>query len=158
MGARHRVRLARSRDRQRRPCGAAQLHRRVRRAALPESHRHAAPVTSESRVQPWNKQLATVGMELIGRRRKAVASLQTELARVYGALSGARTKVEIRYRTSLGEATDPAVLLAAHRHPARALAADASRRDDRASRAPGGDRAPAARGDAPAPDAGRPAP
>src|SRR4029453_3768377 len=133
MGARHRVRLARSRDRQRRPCGAAQLHRRVRRAALPESHRDAAPVPADSRAaksapsaghprvparpgagpQPGNEQLATVGMELIGRRRKAVASLQTELARVYGALSGARTKVEIRYRTSLGEATDPAVLLAA---------------------------------------------
>src|SRR5262245_21039685 len=66
-----------------------------------------------TRLQPWNEQLATVGMELIGRRRKAVAALQTELARVYGALSGARTKVEIRYRTSLGEATEPAVLLAA---------------------------------------------
>ena len=72
-----------------------------------------------ARLQPWNEQLATVGMELIVRRRKAVAALQTELARVYGALSGARTKVEIRYRTSLGEATEPAVLLAAVEHRQR---------------------------------------
>ncbi len=52
-------------------------------------------------------------MELLGRRRKAVAALQTELARVYAALSGARSKVEIRYRTALGEAAEPAALLTA---------------------------------------------
>ena len=52
-------------------------------------------------------------MELIGRRRRAVAALQTELTRVYPALSGERHKVEVAYRTSLGEATEPAALLAA---------------------------------------------
>jgi DNA replication and repair protein RecF len=82
----------------------------ARRNRLLQQGTHDAAHTA--RLQPWNEQLATVGMELIGRRRKAVAALQTELARVYGALSGARTKVEIRYRTSLGEATEPAVLLA----------------------------------------------
>lgn len=66
-----------------------------------------------ARLAPWNEQLATVGMELLARRRKAVAALQTELARVYAALSGARSKVEIRYRTALGEAAEPAALLAA---------------------------------------------
>jgi DNA replication and repair protein RecF len=66
-----------------------------------------------ARLGPWNEQLATVGMELLGRRRKAVAALQTELARVYAALSGARSKVEIRYRTALGEAAEPAALLTA---------------------------------------------
>lgn len=66
-----------------------------------------------ARLEPWNEQFATVGMELIDRRRKAVAALQTELARVYATLSGARSKVEIRYRTSLGEATEPAAILAA---------------------------------------------
>ena len=66
-----------------------------------------------ARLEPWNEQFATVGMELLDRRRKAVAALQTELARVYAALSGAGSKVEIRYRTSLGEATEPAALLAA---------------------------------------------
>jgi len=65
------------------------------------------------RLGPWNEQFATVGMELLDRRRKAVAALQTELARVYASLSGAGSKVEIRYRTSLGEAAEPAALLAA---------------------------------------------
>src|SRR5262245_46986599 len=72
-----------------------------------------------AKLQPWNEQLATVGMELLARRRKAVAALQTELARVYTALSGARTKVEVRYRTSLGEASEPAALLAALEHRQR---------------------------------------
>src|SRR4029453_18734939 len=38
---------------------------------------------------------------------------------VYAALSDAQTKVEIRYRTSLGEATEPASLLAALEHRQR---------------------------------------
>ena len=69
--------------------------------------------TDESRLGPWNEQLASTGMELIDRRRRAVAALQTELARVYPALAGERHKVEVAYRTSLGEATEPAALLAA---------------------------------------------
>lgn len=64
-------------------------------------------------LEPWNEQLASAGMELIDRRRKAVAALQTELARVYSTLSATRSKVEVRYRTSLGEASDPAALLTA---------------------------------------------
>jgi DNA replication and repair protein RecF len=67
----------------------------------------------ESRLAPWDEQLATTGMELIDRRRRAVAALATELARVYPALAGARRKVQIAYRTSLGEATEPAALLGA---------------------------------------------
>lgn len=69
--------------------------------------------TSESRLAPWDEQLAATGMELIDRRRRAVAALQTELARVYPALAGSRHKVEVAYRTALGEATEPAALLAA---------------------------------------------
>src|SRR3989441_13053878 len=66
-----------------------------------------------ARLAPWDEQFATVGMELVNRRRRAVAALQTELARVYAALCAARSKVEIRYRTALGEASDAAALLAA---------------------------------------------
>jgi DNA replication and repair protein RecF len=66
-----------------------------------------------ARLEPWNEQLAVVGMELIERRRKAVAALQTELGRVYQALSTTQSKVEVRYRTSLGESAEPAALLAA---------------------------------------------
>lgn len=66
-----------------------------------------------SRLEPWNEQLARVGMELVERRRKAVAALQAEAARVYGTLSAPRGKLEVRYRTALGEAAEPAALLAA---------------------------------------------
>src|SRR5207249_12009560 len=59
------------------------------------------------------EQLATLGMELIDRRRRAAAALQTELARIYPALSGERHKVEIRYRGQLGEATTPAAMMEA---------------------------------------------
>ncbi len=70
-------------------------------------------VDGAARLEPWNEQFAVVGMELIERRRKAVAALQTELARVYQALSTTQSKVEVRYRTSLGESSEPAALLAA---------------------------------------------
>jgi DNA replication and repair protein RecF len=69
--------------------------------------------TTEGRLAPWDEQLAATGMELIDRRRRAVAALQTELARIYPALAGDRPKVEVAYRTMLGEATEPAAMLAA---------------------------------------------
>jgi len=68
---------------------------------------------AESRLAPWDEQLAATGMELIDRRRRAVAALSTELARVFPTLAGTGHKVEVAYRTSLGEATEPAALLAA---------------------------------------------
>jgi DNA replication and repair protein RecF len=65
------------------------------------------------RLSPWDEQLASVGMELIDRRRRAVAILQTELARVYPAVSGERSKVQVGYRSVIGEATEPAALVEA---------------------------------------------
>jgi DNA replication and repair protein RecF len=70
----------------------------------------------EARLAPWDEQLATVGVELIDRRRRAAAALQTELARVHpvvsggasGALSRSEQKVEIRYRATVGEVSDVA--------------------------------------------------
>jgi DNA replication and repair protein RecF len=73
----------------------------------------------DAQLEPWDEQLATAGAALIARRRKAAAILQTELGRVFPALSGQRDKVEIRYRTALGEATDVADLLAALRRARR---------------------------------------
>jgi DNA replication and repair protein RecF len=64
------------------------------------------------RIAPWDEQLATVGMELIARRRMAAASLQTEIARVYPALTSGRPKVEVRYRSTLGESSEPAAMIA----------------------------------------------
>ena len=65
------------------------------------------------RLAPWDQQIAEIGVELIDRRRRATAALATELARVYPALAGDQAKVEIRYRSALGEATDAGALLAA---------------------------------------------
>jgi DNA replication and repair protein RecF len=42
-----------------------------------------------------------------------MAALQTELGRVYPAVSGERQKVQVSYRSVVGEATDPAALVAA---------------------------------------------
>jgi DNA replication and repair protein RecF len=67
----------------------------------------------DERLEPWDEQLALTGAELITRRRKATAMLQTELGRVFRALSSEPRKIEIRYRTALGEATEAADLLAA---------------------------------------------
>ncbi|MBI1848405.1 MAG: DNA replication/repair protein RecF, partial [Candidatus Rokubacteria bacterium] len=84
--------------------------------------RLAEPVLAP-RLAPWDEQLVTVGAEVIDRRRRAAAALQTELARIYPALAGAdpelaggRHKVEIRYRAASGETGDGEEL-------ARALAA-----------------------------------
>jgi DNA replication and repair protein RecF len=65
------------------------------------------------RLAPWDEQVATVGMELIDRRRRAVAALQGELSRVYASLSGERPKIQLAYRSAIGEATEPAALVAA---------------------------------------------
>ena len=73
-----------------------------------------------ARLAPWDEQFAVVGMEVIDRRRRAAAALQTEIARVYPtlvgdrrALSGEHEKVEIRYRSSVGEGTGPEALMSA---------------------------------------------
>ena len=76
--------------------------------------------TLGTRLAPWDEQLATVGMELIDRRRRATAALQTEIARIYPNLAGERHKVEVRYRASLGEASEAAAFLAALERARRA--------------------------------------
>ncbi len=60
----------------------------------------------DARLAPWDEQLATAGRELIERRRRAVAALQTELARIHSVISGSEQKVEIRYCSTVGEASD----------------------------------------------------
>jgi len=83
----------------------------ARRNRVLAAHRHEPGLAA--RLEPWSEQIATVGMELIARRRRAVAALQTELVRVWGALAAGHAKVEVRYRTALGEAAEPAALLEA---------------------------------------------
>ena len=86
------------------------------RRLLEQRNRMLQTRATADRLAPWDEQVATVGMELIDRRRRAVAALQTELARVYPAVSGEAHKVQISYRSVVGEATEPAVLVAALEH------------------------------------------
>ena len=83
------------------------------RRLLEQRNRMLQTRASAERLAPWDEQVATVGMELIDRRRRAVAALHTELARVYPAVSGEPQKVQIGYRSVVGEATEPAALVAA---------------------------------------------
>jgi len=83
------------------------------RRLLEQRNRMLQTRATAERMAPWDEQVATVGMELIDRRRRAVAALQTELARVYSAVSHEGQKVQIGYRSAIGEATEPAALVAA---------------------------------------------
>jgi DNA replication and repair protein RecF len=83
------------------------------RRLLEQRNRMLQTRASAERLAPWDEQIATVGMELIERRRRAVGALQTELARVYVAVSGEAQKVQIAYSSAIGEATEPAALVAA---------------------------------------------
>ena len=83
------------------------------RRLLEQRNRMLQTRASAERLAPWDEQVAMVGMELIDRRRRAVGALQTELARVYVAVSGEAQKVQIAYRSAIGEATEPAALVAA---------------------------------------------
>lgn len=90
------------------------------RRLLEQRNRMLQTRASADRLAPWDEQVATVGMELIDRRRRAVAALQTEVTRIYSFLAGGgqgvgdeRQKVQIGYRTAVGEATEPAALVAA---------------------------------------------
>jgi len=55
-----------------------------------------------SSLEPWDEQLASVGIELLARRRAAVAALQREAAGLYPELTG-RGSVSLEYRCSLGD-------------------------------------------------------
>jgi DNA replication and repair protein RecF len=83
------------------------------RRLLEQRNRMLQTRASADRLAPWDEQVATVGMEMIDRRRRAVAALHTELARVYPAVSGEPQKVQIAYRSAIGEATEPGALVAA---------------------------------------------
>jgi DNA replication and repair protein RecF len=52
-------------------------------------------------IGPWDEQLVTVGMEILGRRRTAVALLDTEIRRLYPELSGREHHVRLEYRGGL---------------------------------------------------------
>ena len=55
------------------------------------------------RLEPWDAQLVAVGMDLVARRRAAVAALAAELEPLHEELGG-RGRVRLDYRSSLGDA------------------------------------------------------
>lgn len=65
-----------------------------------------------SRLAPWDEQLASVGVELMNRRVRAAAALQTEVSRIYPSLAGSGSKVEVRYRAAISEVTKDAFMAA----------------------------------------------
>lgn len=58
------------------------------------------------RLGPWDAQLAAVGLDLVARRRAAVATLATEWEPLYAELGG-RGQVRLDYRSSLGDTPTP---------------------------------------------------
>jgi len=50
---------------------------------------------------PWDEQLAKIGVEILGRRRRAVAALETEVAALYPEMAGAEYRVRLEYRSAL---------------------------------------------------------
>lgn len=55
------------------------------------------------RLAPWDEQLVCVGMDLVARRRAAVATLAAEAEPLHAELGG-RGQVRLEYRSSLGDA------------------------------------------------------
>jgi DNA replication and repair protein RecF len=53
-------------------------------------------------LQPWDEQLAKIGVEIVARRRRAVAALEGELASLYPELAGTNQTVRLEYRSALG--------------------------------------------------------
>jgi DNA replication and repair protein RecF len=56
-------------------------------------------------LQPWDEQLAKTGVEILARRRQAVAALESEVVRLYPELAGTDQTVCLEYRSALGPGT-----------------------------------------------------
>jgi DNA replication and repair protein RecF len=82
------------------------VHSRYRQIVERRNHLLQAGLGSGDlldRLAPWDAQLATVGMDLVARRRAAVDALGGEMEQLHGDLGG-RGQVRLEYRSSLGEA------------------------------------------------------
>jgi DNA replication and repair protein RecF len=76
-------------------------YRRVleRRNRLLQSERRGA---IQAAIEPWNEQLARVGLELLARRQSAQQALQRQVMELYPLFAGAGAVI-LTYRSSLGE-------------------------------------------------------
>jgi DNA replication and repair protein RecF len=64
-------------------------------------------------LHPWDEQLAKTGVEILARRRQAVAALEEEVGHLYPGLAGTEQTVRLEYRSSLGPETSVAEFLEA---------------------------------------------
>jgi len=62
---------------------------------------------------PWDEQLAKIGVEILGRRRRAVATLETAVATLYPEMAGGDHRVRLEYRSALAPDASEAEFLQA---------------------------------------------
>jgi DNA replication and repair protein RecF len=64
-----------------------------------------SPMVIDEALEPWDAQLARVGMEILGRRRQALEELATEVRALYPGMAG-DGELALGYRGSLPEGVD----------------------------------------------------
>ena len=85
-------------------------HGRYRRVVERRNHllqSGLAPAALDAALEPWDEQLAAIGLELLGRRRLALDQLDTEVRRLYPEMAGAGD-LRLGYRGTLPDGVDAA--------------------------------------------------
>jgi DNA replication and repair protein RecF len=92
-------------------------HGRYRRVVERRNHllqAGLAPSALDEALGPWDEQLARVGIELLGRRRLALAQLDGEVRRLYPEMAGSGD-LRLGYRGTVPEGVDETAFVAALR-------------------------------------------
>ena len=92
-------------------------HGRYRRVVERRNHllqAGLAPSALDEALGPWDEQLARVGIELLGRRRLALAQLDSEVRRLYPEMAGSGD-LRLGYRGTVPEGVDETSFVAALR-------------------------------------------
>jgi len=82
------------------------VHARYRQVLERRNHLLQSGITGrelDERLGPWDEQLASVGLDLVARRRSAIRTLAAEMELLHAEIGG-RGQVRLEYRSSLGEA------------------------------------------------------
>ena len=74
---------------------------------------HLLQLSQMEQLPPWDEQLARIGVEILTRRRQAVAALEIEVARLYPEMAGSDHHVRLEYRSALPIDVTEAVFLEA---------------------------------------------
>lgn len=74
---------------------------------------HLLQIGQLEHLSPWDEQLAKIGVEILTRRRQAVAALESEVARLYPEMAGADHRVRLEYRSALPSDVSEATFLGA---------------------------------------------